>query len=234
MRPQAIFFDLDDTLVDETGLMCHCVRQVAESMQEVYPFLLPDLVVRAYLDASSDLWKRVTPAQPGVNISLMRRWTWEETLCRLGVAGPAEPFLQRYSALRDGQVWPFPDAYLVLVELRRRGYRTGVITNGETALQRWKLQHTGLVQLLDPVVTSQELGRSKPDPEVFLEAARRAAVSPERCWMVGDLLHADVAGALAAGMTAVWVCRRSEASVGGACKPHYTINSLSTLLHLVP
>ncbi|MFN3286620.1 MAG: HAD family hydrolase [bacterium] len=232
MRPQAVFFDLDDTLVDETGLMSDCVRRVAEELQEVYPFLPPDLVVRTYLEASLELWKRVTPAQPGVTIPLMRRWTWEEALRRLGFRGPVEPFLERYTALRDGQVRTFPDAKPVLLELRRRGYRTGLITNGETALQRWKLDATGLGELLDPVVTSQELGRSKPDPAVFVEAARRAGAEPSRCWMVGDLLHADVAGALAAGMTAVWV-RRRQPPADAAARPHHTVDSLSELLSLL-
>lgn len=234
MRPQAVFFDLDDTLVDETGLMSDCVRQVAQAMQEVYPFLPADSVVRAYLEASLELWKRVTPAQPGVTIPLMRRWTWEEALRRLGVAGPVEPFLERYTALRDGRVRPFPDARPVLEELRRRGYRAGLITNGETALQRWKLEHTGLAHLLDPVVTSQELGRSKPDPEVFREAARRAGVPPHRCWMVGDLLHADVAGALSAGMTAVWIRRCTQDVEPEVPRPHHTVSSLSMLLELLP
>ncbi len=234
MRPLAVFFDLDDTLVDETGLMADCVRRVAEEMQETYPFLPPDLVVAAYLQASLEVWKRVTPAQPGVTIPLMRRWTWEAALRRLGVAGPVEPFLQRYTALRDGKVRPFPDARPVLEELRRRGYRTGLITNGESALQRWKLDRTSLASLLDPVVTSQELGRSKPDPEVFLEAARRAGVRPEASWMVGDLLHADVAGARAAGMTAVWVRRRPTQQPSGAPEPHHVITSLTSLLELLP
>lgn len=233
MRPQAVFFDLDDTLVDETGLMADCVRRVAEQMQEVYPFLLPDLVVQTYLAASLDLWKRVTPAQAGVTIPLMRRWTWEETLRRLRVAGPVDPFLDRYTALRDGQVRLFPDALPVLEELRRRGYRTGLITNGETGLQRWKLERTGLSGLLDPVVTSQELGRAKPDPEVFQEAARRAGARPQDCWMVGDLLHADVPGALAAGMTAVWVCRRALPEPE-APRPHHTVDGLQALLRLLP
>ncbi len=232
MRPRVVFFDLDDTLVDETGLMSDCVRQVAEAMQETYPFLAPDLLVQTYLEASVDLWKRVTPAQAGVTIPLMRRWTWEDTLRRLKIQGPVEPFLERYTALRDGQVRAFPDALPVLAELRDRGYRTGLITNGETGLQRWKLLQTGLAGFLDPVVTSQEVGRSKPDPAVFREAARRAAVEPEQCWMVGDLPHADVAGALASGMTAVWVCRRP--ALPPTPPPHHTVPDLASLLELLP
>lgn len=234
MRPEAVFFDLDDTLVDETGLMSECVRRVAEQMQAVYPSLAPDAVVQAYLEASSDLWKRVTPAQPGVTIPLMRRWTWEEALRRLRVDGPVEPFLERYTSLRDGQVRPFPDARPVLQELRRRGYRTGVISNGEAKLQRWKLDRTRLSEVLNLVVTSQEVGRSKPDPEVFVEAARRAGAEPHRCWMVGDLLHADVAGALAAGMTAVWVRRRPSEAPPDGPHPHHTVDRLSRLLELLP
>jgi len=234
VRPRAVFFDLDDTLVDETGLMSDCVRQVAQQMRQLYPALDPECVVRTYLEASVDLWRRITPAQLGVTIPLMRRWTWEKTLRQLGLAGPVEPFLQRYAALRDGQVRLFPDARPVLEELRRRGYRTGLVTNGESRLQRWKLERTGLAGLLHPVVTAQEAGRSKPDPELFREAARRAGVGPEDCWMVGDLLHADVAGALAAGMVAVWVCRTAPLPALPVPQPHHTVASLTDLLKLLP
>lgn len=229
MRPEAVFFDLDDTLVDETGSIREAVRQTVRELQP--PGLDPDRVATAYLEASAALWRRVTPARRGVTIRDMRRWTWEEALRALGFGGPLEPLLERYEALRDGVVRPFEDAREVVEFLARNGLRLGIITNGESHLQRRKLERAGLDRFFEAVLTSQDAGVAKPDPRIFLEAARRVGVRPHACWMVGDLLDADVAGALRAGMTAVWVRRHGVLS--GEVRPHHTISALRELVPLL-
>ncbi len=186
MRPEAIFFDLDDTLVDETGAIREAVRRVVQELDP--PGLDPEQVADAYLRASADLWRRVTPAQPGVTVERIRRWTWEEALRALRFHGPVEPFLERYTALRSRLMPPFPDAEEVLDTLHRIGLRLGIITNGEAHVQRWKLERAGLHRFFALMVTSQDVGVAKPDPRIFLEAARRADVHPSACWMVGDQL----------------------------------------------
>lgn len=74
----------------------------------------------------------------------------------------------------------------------------------------------GLHNLLDEVLYTSELPHTKPHPSVFLEAASRLGVEPERCVMVGDDPVGDVAGALGAGMRAVWkrACERPTTPEG--------------------
>jgi HAD superfamily hydrolase (TIGR01509 family) len=66
------------------------------------------------------------------------------------------------------------------------------------------LRATGLEALFEVVVSSDEVGRGKPEPDVYLEAARRLGVAPERCLVVEDSMN-GVRAARSAGMTVVLV-----------------------------
>lgn len=93
------------------------------------------------------------------------------------------------SQTRDGSLLPY------VRELRSRGVLTAVVSNADGP------PRPGLEDL-GPVVLSGDTGLRKPDPAVFLLAARRLGVAPARCVVVDDLA-VNVRGAVAAGMTGV-------------------------------
>jgi beta-phosphoglucomutase-like phosphatase (HAD superfamily) len=64
------------------------------------------------------------------------------------------------------------------------------------------LELSGLAARFDVTVSSEEVGRGKPAPDVYLEAARRLAVAPERCAAIEDS-HNGILSASAAGMLVV-------------------------------
>jgi epoxide hydrolase-like predicted phosphatase len=81
---------------------------------------------------------------------------------------------------------------------REAGVPTGLISNS------WVMDHytEEIRALFDEVVISAEVGLHKPQPEIFLLAAKRLGVAPENCVFVDDLRE-NCAGAEAVGMTAV-------------------------------
>ena len=93
------------------------------------------------------------------------------------------------SATRDGSLLPY------VREVRAGGLLTAVLSNAEGP------PRTGL-RGLGPVVLSGEVGLRKPDPEIYLLAARLLGVEPARCVVVDDAA-VNVRGAVAAGMTGV-------------------------------
>lgn len=97
------------------------------------------------------------------------------------------------------------DATDTLRELRRRGYRIGIVTNGLVFLQDHKLGFSGLRPLVDLTLTSDGEGIHKPHLEIFRRAAARLGIPCEACLFVGDHPINDVGGARAAGMAAVRV-----------------------------
>ena len=127
----------------------------------------------------------------------------------------------------------FPDARPVLDRLRARGdLRLGVVTNGESDLQRQKLDALGITAYFDVVVVSGDHGWAKPDRRIFEHAVAGVGVPADRCFFVGDRLDADVAGATAAGLRAVWLNRSGARPAPGAA-PASSIPSLEALVTLV-
>ena len=88
--------------------------------------------------------------------------------------------------------------------------RLGIISNGNTEQQTKKLCQTGIAKRFDIIVVSEEVGVSKPKPEIFWSACRRAKVKVQQCNYVGDSLQNDALAAEAVGMKGIWLNRREE------------------------
>ena len=91
-----------------------------------------------------------------------------------------------------------------LDELRRRGYRLGVISNADGRVEQ-ALDAVGLRPHFELVIDSGLVGIDKPDPRIFQLAAERMGVRPEQAVYVGDIYEIDVLGARAAGMQAILI-----------------------------
>lgn len=82
-------------------------------------------------------------------------------------------------------------------------------------------------RLLDGILTSAEVGRRKPAPEIFEQALAIAGVAADRAMHVGDSLAEDVAGARAAGIEPVLIVRDGEPGAGtGATRVIRTLREL--------
>jgi HAD superfamily hydrolase (TIGR01662 family) len=134
------------------------------------------------------------------------------------------------------QQWKLEDDALAVLELlKKQGFRLGIVSNSsdrqnvETMLVR-----LGLRPYFEAVLTSAEAGVRKPNPKLFHLALDAFQISPERTIMVGDTLGADILGAQAAGIRAVYITRRADRYDNRAHEdtivPDAVIGSLSELL----
>ena len=103
----------------------------------------------------------------------------------------------------------YPDAEPALRGLRERGMRLLAVSNWDCSLSA-VLEGCGLGELLDGVVTSAEVGASKPDPAIFRAALERAGSEPDQALHVGDTPEEDLAGARAAGIRALLIDRSGD------------------------
>lgn len=121
-----------------------------------------------------------------------------------------------------------PGAHATAQTLRARGYRLAVLSNWDHRLHR-VLDETGLRPLFDHVLISSEVGAEKPDVEIFRAAERALAATPAQCLHIGDSRPHDLAGAHAAGWSALLVHRDD-----GPSDADHDINELGELLGLLP
>lgn len=127
----------------------------------------------------------------------------------------------------------FSDAEDVLQQLRRRGYKLGIVTNGPEVSQRIKVVESGMATLVDVVLISGEEKVEKPAPEIFIRAADRLGVDASECFFVGDNPLTDIRGADSAGMQTIWLQGYCPWPEDFSITPHYTINRLAELLDIV-
>ncbi len=190
--PRAILFDFDDTLQDRAvafgGFATELIRRYSPHLSDEECARRAQIMVEEnncgyviyvdYLNSFCERWGWSVDAQD----------LWRELRCRF-------PF---YTAL-------FEDTVEVLRELKRRGYRLGLITNGAADQQTLKVDVSGLRPLLDTVVIGGQEKVQKPNPEVFRRAAQRLCTAPQNCVYVGDYLPNDIVGSVAAGMTPIYI-----------------------------
>jgi putative hydrolase of the HAD superfamily len=117
---------------------------------------------------------------------------------------------------------PIPDVLEVLTALKPR-FRLGVISNtvgsGDAELAD-ALEKAGILRLIDAMITSRDFGKAKPNPAIYVEAARRLGVPLDETVMVGDRLDTDVAGALNAGIPGIWLRHPGAIAIPGIAPTH--------------
>ncbi len=96
-----------------------------------------------------------------------------------------------------------PDTFLVLEELKLK-YNMHIITNGFKEVQRRKLKKSKLIHYFKTVTISEDVGVKKPDKLIFEHAIFSAKAKIENSIMIGDNYHADILGASALGMRAIY------------------------------
>ncbi len=129
---------------------------------------------------------------------------------------------------------PYGDAIETLSALRASGYRLGCVTNRVFSGPAFfaEVADLGLTPYFDTLVASCDIGYMKPHPRIFEHALEALAIAPQEAVMVGDSLRADVAGAQALDMTAVWRKPRKLLEEPDGVRPHFVIDELHELLDL--
>ena len=85
-------------------------------------------------------------------------------------------------------------------ELRRRGKRLGIVSNGTALVQNAAIDALGIRDAMDAILISETEGIRKPHADIFHRAASRVGVPSNECCFIGDHPTVDIAGAEAAGL----------------------------------
>jgi putative hydrolase of the HAD superfamily len=121
---------------------------------------------------------------------------------------------------------PFPNLTNMLNELKKKGLRIGLVTNGYGVFQYDTIKALEIKDYFDTILISEMEGVRKPDPQLFQRAAERLNVKTEECMFVGDHPKNDVEAAKNTGMLAVW---KTSVHWNEAKAADYTITNLSEL-----
>lgn len=183
----------------------HTLDDYLEQVGRALNVDVTDEMKRSFNKLADEYFLRVCLTVPHTD-----RQLYLETVCaHFGISVPQDA-LYKFSMLlkweTQGLAW-FNDVAREIIELRRRGYGIGLVTNSWPFpldelledLRQIALPYDG--PLFDHVISSHEVGLAKQDgPGIYLEAARRFGVETRECLMVGDNPALDQTPAAAAGM----------------------------------
>lgn len=231
----ALLLDLDDTLLDYQGGVEDCWASACRTCCTAA--VDPDQLLPRLVDSRRAFW---TDDEKNRRERVNMLGAWQkivaEALGRLGVTDGAlaAAIAREFWARRRETMRLFPEALECLATLRDRGVPLGLVTNGDASQQRFKIERHALAPYFGAIVIEGEFGVGKPDSAVYRHVLATLGASPERTWMVGDNLEADVEGAQRLGIRGVWVDRAGAGLPSGSTvRPDHVIRSLHEICELV-
>lgn len=201
--PEAVLFDLDDTLFDHD----YCSRAALYRVRDEHPALsaVPWEELRtSYSRLLEEVHARLLDGE--LTLQEARRERFRRLFSEVG-AEDTDDLLQ---TAVEGYGRAYRESWRVVPGaeelLRRVGERAkvAVVTNNLLREQRDKLSALGLDRYVDALIASEEVGVAKPEPEIFRVALQRVGCAPDEAVAVGDSWASDIVGARAAGIPAVW------------------------------
>ena len=206
---KAIFFDLDDTLVDS--------RKAEQDASIEFKKLFSEFNKMSD-EYFADLWHRVASKQyerysrKEISYEMNKINRIKEIFATVNIQkndDEASKIFKVYLKMYENNWKPFKDTIETL-EILKDKYKIGLITNGDSKQQRKKLKLTSLENYFAEYIISSEVDISKPAKEIFEIACKKINEIPKNCIMVGDNFKLDVQGAINAGLNAVWINRKDE------------------------
>jgi HAD superfamily hydrolase (TIGR01549 family) len=233
-----VLFDLDDTLHDDSAAFSTAARMVADEIAGEHG-IDPAVLTKAYIAEAQAFWRALSAAHLAAGIIDTRGQMWADALAASGMARAAADTLaarcaERYTRYRAEVLQPFPGAVELVDELRRRGCKLGIVTNGFAATHHDKIARLGFTERFDALFIADEMGMVKPDPRVFAHACAVLDSEPQRTAMVGDRYDRDITGAHEAGLFTVLVDVHRIPIPAGARPPDAVVATIAEVLAVLP
>lgn len=178
--PQAVIFDMDGTLVDTERVSQAAWRRAAQDLG----FQMPAHILKAFVGCSIPNARAMINAEFG-----------DEQLTDRLFAHQAELFF----ALEDEELEMRPGAYEAVRALDTAGITVALATSTAREHAMPLMERFGLARYFAATVCGDEIEHAKPEPDIYLETARRLGVPAEACAAVEDSVN-GARSALAAGM----------------------------------
>ena len=173
-----IFFDMGHTLLDEDGVHIARLEELTEELAEMGKTCPPVEEMLAEMIDFGTVGARSPFGEVAKKYGTKKKY-------------PYNPALET----------PFPETEECLRRLSER-FKLGVIAN-QRGGSAHRLQSHGLMKYFDIVYSSEEMGCSKPAPNLFLSALEAVGCAPEEACMVGDRIDNDIRPAKKLGMMTV-------------------------------
>ncbi|MEO9901004.1 haloacid dehalogenase type II [Nisaea sp.] len=218
---KACVFDAYGTLFDVHSAVAQCRSQFpdpdkqADKTSEIWRAKqLQYTWLRALQNRHLDFWQVTSDA---LDFSL------ESVLGNLGPAGLRDALLNSYLTLDA-----YPEVLGVLQNLRDRGLKTAILSNGSPDMLERVCEKSGVGDLMDAILSVEDVGIYKPHPSVYQLAVDRLGIHADHISFQSSNAW-DATAASAFGFKVAWINRFSQAPERLPGKPDAEIRTLDEL-----
>jgi putative hydrolase of the HAD superfamily len=209
--PSVVLFDLDDTLFAHRSAVQTGIRRYTESLGDPYGTLEAAELGALWHDLEEEHYHEYLAGR--LDFEGQRQARARDFAARHGVTLSPEEASAWFASYFEHYVaaWSLHDDALPCLDALEAaipGVRFGLITNGDLAFQRRKVESVGLDRRIPVLIASGTVGVAKPDAHIFRHACDLFGVAPHQAVYVGDRFRTDAIGAAAAGLVGVWLNRR--------------------------
>jgi pyrophosphatase PpaX len=210
MRINTVLFDLDGTLINTNELIISSFLHTLNTYypnqykrEDVLPFIGPSL---------HDTFSKIDESKVEEMIASYRQFNHDH---------------------HDELVEEYETVYETVRELKKQGYKVGIVTTKARQTVEMGLQLSKLDEFFDVVVTIDDVEHVKPHPEPLQKALELLNAKPEEALMVGDNHHDIVGGQNAGTKTAAVSWTLKGRAYLEAYKPDFMLDKMSDLLPIL-
>lgn len=183
-----VAFDLDDTMVAFDLVTEQSWWEVCSAYCNRYPKTDFEKFYTTIMEVSEWWWSDPERHRSGRNeIINFRRTILKDAFLKMGIDNESDAVsvADHYSKARVDNMYLLKDIYTTLEKVRQK-YRTVIITNGDSAGQRAKINRFDLPKYFDGIYVEEEMGFGKPDNRVFEKVISNHNVKHHECLILGD------------------------------------------------
>ena len=223
-----ILWDLDGTLLDfklsERYALGVCLKD--------YDVELTEELLKLYSGINENYWKRLELGEVTKQELLPGRF--RDFFAEVGIQHIDPVAIQQKYQRELGTMTYYMDGSdTLLTELKEKGFRQYMVTNGVVTTQEIKMKNSGFDKIVDGIFISDEIGFEKPRIEFFEAAFSQIPdFKIDRAILIGDSLTSDIRGANNAGVDACWYNPAGKANDAG-CDIKYEIKNLQELYEIL-
>ncbi|XP_072388059.1 N-acylneuraminate-9-phosphatase [Diabrotica undecimpunctata] len=226
---EAIFFDLDNTLIQTRKADEKTCDKIREILIKHYSVSLEkaNKICKRYLKMF-----RQCPENSAMDLHEWRILLWKEALGDKYIHLSNEIY-QHWLDLRYKYMSITPEIRNLLQTLSDQ-YILALITNGTSNAQWEKVDKLNIRPFFDLILVSGDLPWEKPHSQIFLEACHHLSIEPHQVVMVGDKLETDILGSINSKLGAsIWLPLNNEKLSIHAPKPDFIIKEILDLHNLM-
>ncbi len=219
---KAVIFDLDNTLVDFMLMKNQAIDAAINAMRDAGLKLSTD-EIRQRID---QIYKeRGIEFQSVFDELLYREFSKvDHKILSAGVIA--------YRRAREAALVPYPHVTMTLIKLSKMQLKLGVVSDAPGKEAWLRLCYLNFHHLFDAIVTFDDTGKRKPNPEPFLKVLEMLQIEPGEALMVGDWAERDVLGAAQVGMKTVFA-RYGNTFGTEISNANYDIDDITQLIDIV-